>query len=152
MSRGFVAAVGLLIILLGGALLAMAGTLWFLGEESEKWPRVPAVVIESRIETAHDPEEVAYRFPVIRFRYEVGGEFLENAGISLAEGRFEEDEVELLMMKYPVGAEVEVSVPPGQPGGAVLEPGIPGNLWLPFAFGIIAALSGVVTLVVAFRL
>ena len=151
MSSGFIAAVGVLVMLLGGALLATAGLLWHLGNESENWPTVHGTVLESRMEVEHDPDGLAYHVPIIRFRYVVDGEMTESTRIRLAGGGLPEGEAEELVAKYPVGAMVTVFVPPGNPKGGVLEPGVPGNTWLPVVAGVAFLAFGVGLVIAAFR-
>jgi uncharacterized protein DUF3592 len=121
----------------GFALCALACGLILAGRlsirraaESEAWPAVDGVVIESTVAAKREGRQL-YR-PVVRYRYEVGGGRYEVGG-----GRYEGSRIQWaasagyrkytrarrILDSYRSGHAIKVHYDPKRPGIAVLKPG-----------------------------
>ena len=114
----------------GFALCALACWLILAGRpsiwraaESEAWPAVEGVVIESTV-TAQREGRQLYR-PVVRYRYEVGGERYEGSRIQWAgsAGYRKYTRARRILDSYRSGHAIKVHYDPKSPGVAVLKPG-----------------------------
>lgn len=103
---------------------------------SAKWPSTEGEIISSYVEEVMnaDPEggggvswhpRVSYRYSVVGREYT--SKNIEAANIGLGTSHQYAREV---VERYPMGAQVKVHYDPGNPGVAVLEPGIPNNIGL----------------------
>jgi hypothetical protein len=90
--------------------------------ESGGWPRARGEVLEARSAWSSSPRSGTAYWPVIRYRYAVGGTTFEADRVSFR-ARYARAEVERAIAEYPVGAAVAVRYRPGDPRTAVLEPG-----------------------------
>lgn len=119
----------------GFALCALACGLILAGRlsirrtaESETWPTVDGFVIESTVAARHEGKQV-YR-PVVRYRYEVGGERFEGSRIQWAAtaGYRKYTRARRMLDRYRSGSTIKVHYDPQRPGVAVLNPGRAGGL------------------------
>jgi hypothetical protein len=93
--------------------------------DSEKWPAVDGVVLESAVAARRDEGRQRFQ-PVIRYRYEVGGERYEGSRIRWAaapEDFRKYTRARKLLDRYRLGSTVKVHYDPRRPGVAVLLPG-----------------------------
>jgi hypothetical protein len=90
---------------------------------SRDWPSVPGVVIETAVAAGSDGRRQRFR-PVVRYRYEVGGERFEGSrirwGALLGFRKF--TRARRLLDGYAAGSRVAVYHHPLRPSLAVLEP------------------------------
>jgi hypothetical protein len=91
----------------------------------EIWPAVEGVVVESTVDAQRDGRQL-YR-PVVRYRYEVGGERFEGSRIQWAAsaGYRKYTRARKILDSYRPGRLVKVHYDPLRPGVAVLRPGRP---------------------------
>jgi hypothetical protein len=91
--------------------------------ESEGWPAVQGVVIESTVATKREGRQL-YR-PVVRYHYEVGGERYEGSRIQWAasSGYRKYTRPRRILDRYRSGQAIKVHNDPKRPGVAVLKPG-----------------------------
>jgi hypothetical protein len=122
----------LILPFLGGcALCALASGLIMVARhvlrrasESESWPSVEGYVVESAVAAVRDAGRQVYR-PVVRYRYEVGGERYEGSRIrwgALVEFR-KFTRARRLLDQYRSGSTIAVRYDPKRPGTAVLQSG-----------------------------
>ena len=114
----------------GFALCALACGLILAGRlsirraaESEAWPAVDGIVIESTVAAKREGRQ-RYR-PVVRYRYEVGGERYEGSRIQWAAsaGYRKYTRARRILDSYRSGHVIKVHYDPKRPGVAVLLPG-----------------------------
>ncbi len=114
----------------GFALCALASGLILVGRlsirraaESEAWPAVEGVVIESTVAARREGRQL-YR-PMVRYRYEVGGERYEGSRIQWAAsaGYRKYTRARRVLDGYRSGHAIKVHYDPKRPGVAVLKPG-----------------------------
>ena len=115
----------------GFALCALACGLILAGRlsirraaESEAWPAVEGVVIESTVAAQREGRQL-YR-PMVRYRYEVGGERYEGSRIQWAAasaGYRKYTRARRILDSYRSGHAIKVHYDPKRPGVAVLNPG-----------------------------
>ena len=91
--------------------------------ESEAWPAVEGVIIESTVAAQREGRQV-YR-PIVRYRYEVGGERYEGSRIqwAAAAGYRKYTRARRVLDSYRSGSTIKVHYDPQRPGVAVLKPG-----------------------------
>jgi hypothetical protein len=115
----------------GFALCALACGLILVGHvsirraaDSEKWPAVEGTVLDSAVAADRDGGRQRFQ-PVVRYRYEVGGERYEGSRIRWAasEGYRKYTRARRVLDKYRSGAAITVHYDPRRPGVAVLKPG-----------------------------
>lgn len=131
------------IILFGSICLAIAGLRFSsLFRKQYQWPRVPAVVTESKVGLSGDTFDA-----MVRFEYEWQGR--RYVGDTARSGTISfswRGPADRLRARYPVGAQVIAYVNARKPQHAVLEPG--GDKWmLPLVLStsaFMAAIAGVV--------
>jgi hypothetical protein len=119
---------------LGGMLLGLAiaavGAIfvWLMWASFQRarimdaWSAVPCLILESRLaeEILNPNTPVNYR-PVIRYRYEVGGQSLESSRIRRIETKSaRRPKMESLLAAFPPGSEATAWVNPSNPADAVL--------------------------------
>jgi hypothetical protein len=113
---------------------------------ARSWDKVEGIITVSRVDqpTAHSSDDRNDAKPIIRYRYQAGGQELEGDKIFVS-GTVITTRVlaAKLTGRYPVGAHVEVHVDPKQPTEALLEPAAAQNVAALVAFtmvfGVIAA-------------
>ena len=91
--------------------------------ESEAWPAADGIVIESTVAAKREGRQ-RYR-PVVRYRYEVGGERYEGSRIQWAAsgGYRKYTSARRILDSYRSGHAIKVHYDPKRPGVAVLKPG-----------------------------
>jgi uncharacterized protein DUF3592 len=121
------AVAAVLTVLVGGFILASRLSS-LRAAASEAWPKVEGVVIETAIETSRRGRQLYC--PVVRYRYEVGGERYEGSRIRLTadEGFRKYTRARKVLDSYRAGGTVAVHYDPSEPGVAVLQPSRPLGL------------------------
>ena len=96
---------------------------------SEQWPAVEGVIVESAVAASRDGGRQRY-LPVVRYRYEIGGERYESSRIQWAApaGFRKYTRARKILDDYRSGSVVKVHYDPQRPGMAVLRPGHPAIL------------------------
>jgi len=91
--------------------------------ESEAWPAVDGIIIESTVAAKREGRQL-YR-PMVRYRYEVGGECYEGSRIQSAAstGYRKYTRARRILDSYRSGHAIKVHYDPKRPGVAVLKPG-----------------------------
>jgi hypothetical protein len=93
--------------------------------QREAWPKVEGLVLESAVAAIRDSGRQLYR-PVIRYRYEVGGERYEGSRIkrsAVVEYR-KYSRARAMLDKYRSGQRVAVHYDPKRPALAALQPSL----------------------------
>jgi hypothetical protein len=92
--------------------------------ESEKWPAVEGVVLDSAVAARRDGGRQRFQ-PTVRYRYEIGGARYEGNRIRFAtsEGFRKYTRARRMLDRYRSGTPVRVHYDPRRPGVAVLLPG-----------------------------
>ena len=143
-------------------ILIIAGGLGFMayrGAQAAKaamtWPKVPGVVVESRIGEQRDTKpnetgqyEMNY-MPVVRYDYEVSG--VKHTGDHIGVGWVRKEysspaAAGRVLADYPLGKTIDVLVDPADAANAVLTPKATINMVLPIAL----AAVGIVVLFIPF--
>jgi hypothetical protein len=109
--------------LASGVILVARYSIW-RPSESEAWPKAEGLVLESAVSATRDSGRQLYR-PMIRYRYEVGGQRYEASRIrwhAVVEFR-KFSRARAMLDKYRSGSRVTVHYDPKRPGIAVLQPG-----------------------------
>jgi hypothetical protein len=89
---------------------------------SVAWPTVPGKVEQSKIETRQTARSGTFYRLALIYRYDVGGRDYEGDTVEFGPPRVtNQDLIERLAAKYPVGAPVTVHYDPDAPGDSVLE-------------------------------
>jgi hypothetical protein len=132
MDASFSTVPHLLLPFLGGfGLCALASGLILVGRtsirracQSEIWPKVEGVVLETAVAAIRQSGQQMYR-PVLRYRYEVGGARYEGGRIKWsATVEFRKfSRARAMLDKYRAGQKVLVHYDPKRPSVAVLQPG-----------------------------
>jgi len=105
--------------------LILAGRLTIRRDvDSEAWPVVDGVVLDSAIAADRDGGRQRFR-PVVRYRYEVAGQRYESSRIQWAakEGFRKYTRARRMLDRYRSGSAITVHYDPSRPGMAVLQPG-----------------------------
>jgi len=92
--------------------------------DSEKWPVVEGLVLESAVAAIRDQGRQLFR-PVVRYRYEIDGQRYEGSRIRWAayEGHRKYTRARRMLDQYRSGSAVKVHYDPQRPAVAVLQPG-----------------------------
>jgi hypothetical protein len=138
-------AAGIAVLLFGLTLLnlvRMRGRM----QAARSWDRVEGIITVSRVDqpAAHASDDRNDAKPIIRYRYQAGGQELESDKIFVGGPAITTRVLAAkLTGRYPVGAHVDVHVDPKQPTEALLEPAAAQNVAALVAFtmvfGVIAA-------------
>jgi hypothetical protein len=90
--------------------------------ESETWPAVDGTVLESTVAAQRDEGRQIYR-PVVRYRYEVGGERFEGSRIewAMSQGFRKYTRARRMLDGFRSGSTIKVHYDPRRPGVAVLR-------------------------------
>ena len=127
-------------VLLFGLMLFNLVRLWGRMRAARSWDKVEGIITVSRVDrpATHASDDQNDARPIIRYRYQVGGQELEGdkvfvGGISMTTGVL----AEKLAGRYPVGAHVDVHVDPKHPTEALLEPAAAQNVAALVAFTIV---------------
>lgn len=124
--------------------------LWHRARESERWPTVEAVILESQVKSGGKGSTK----PVIRFSYRVNGQYLEsdrvNVGWTLSAPS---DGAARTVQRFPVNARVRAAVDPADSTYCVLLSGIQNAHRFVLAVALfITVVNSVVTVVVLQRI
>ena len=101
-------------------------------QAAQNWPSTEGVVLTSEVRDAGGESGL---YPLVIYRYEVGGRVYKNSRIAVAVeyGRQSFESLEQLAARFPVGAQVKVYYNPQNPAEAALIKGDP-NSWTPSLF------------------
>jgi hypothetical protein len=113
-------------------------------QAAKNWQSVGGKIIRSEIRTVRkrdlEERETVRSAPAIAYEYNVGGKRYKGERISLAE-TLPESEIEAILARYPLGAQVTVYYDPADPRRAVLERDLPTDFGKGLA-GVFAFLGG----------
>ncbi len=125
-SRGAI----LLVLALASLVPCAALPQYLRAKSSAQWPRAEGVITSSQLVVGHFKQMKGYR-GVVQYRYQVRS--AEYSGSRLSFGRDHlavRDAWQKVIDAYPVGKTVDVYYDPKDPGFAILEPGLPGEMTL----------------------
>jgi hypothetical protein len=125
-SRGAI----LLALALATLLPCAALPKYLRAKSSVQWPQAKGVITSSHLVVGHFKQMKGYR-GVVQYRYQVGS--AEYSGSRFSFGRDHlavQDAWQKVLDAYPVGKTVDVYYDPRDPGFAILEPGLPGEMAL----------------------
>jgi len=116
-------------------------------QEARNWDKVEGVITVSRVDQPpeHFSDELNDATAIIRYRYRISGQDLENDQIAIGgQPMMTRVLAGKLVGRFPVGAHVDIHVDPKNPKQAVLEPAEQRNISaliaFTIAFGMIAAI------------
>lgn len=137
-----------LLILLGGAGMALCGRALYRQWSSRQWPQVPGTILNAAIE--HDAGNQRYGIAV-EYAYRVGGAALQGArlGFGPAPTFPSREAAASCLQAYRPGQTQPVFVDPRNPAQAVLHPGMSGWSLLPLAIACVPLYLGFSLLVKA---
>ncbi len=105
------------------------GSNFYLCLASLRWPKVPALITSSGLNTGTSNIGTWWA-PDVEYRYEVGGATYRGANIRyLMPSFYREEPATAVQAPYPPGLSIEVAYDPQNPGRSVLEPGVPAGMW-----------------------
>lgn len=104
-------------MLVGLAFVALALWLRSRAHESQFWPAVDGVVLESRVDDKH----LEFMKPILRYRYSVSGRQYVGQRVAFSGHGVSRAAIAALIAPYAVGAQVQVHYDPAQPSRAVLN-------------------------------
>ncbi len=113
---------GVLFVIVGVAMLALAIRGLRIGIASRKWPATGGEILESRVEEESDEGSIRY-VAKVKYRYCVGGREFTADEITFKAYAVDEKSAEATVARYPVGSRPQVHYDPRRPDHAVLEPG-----------------------------
>jgi hypothetical protein len=124
------------------------------GRASMGWSPAIGIVESSDVVAVKNPEGGSGFRPDIRYRYSVGGTTYHADVVSYTLRAFvvSRATAEKHVARYPVGSTVVVHHDPGQPGTAVLEPGVPPHGKGSQLIGAVFIALGIGALIAAIRL
>ena len=93
-----------------------------LSHESAEWPRVLGVVVETRAVWSSSPRSGRSYWPLVHYRYSVGGTTYVGDRVSFR-AKYGRADAEDAVARYPAGSVVSISYSPSVPQRSVLEPG-----------------------------
>jgi hypothetical protein len=109
----------------------------FKAKESALWPQVKGVITTSHLEVGYFKGMKGY-YGVIEYDYCVGKTCFHGTRVSFNRIHLAvEDAWQPVVGSYPVGKQVAVYYDPKNPGFAILEPGLHGEMHDTFILGII---------------
>ncbi|KJC54611.1 hypothetical protein UB31_02940 [Bradyrhizobium sp. LTSP849] len=132
-------AAGITVLLFGlmlFSLVRMRGRM----QAARSWDKVEGIITVSRVDqpAAHASDDQNDAKPIIRYRYQAGGQELESDNIFVGGPAIMTRVLAAkLTGRYPVGAHVDVHVDPKQPTEALLEPAAAQNVAALVAFTIV---------------
>ncbi len=135
------------IFLLAGILLSFFTINWVTdGLESKNWPAVEGTIISSEFISSRNSEDKPSYSAEIIYEYFINSEkYLSNSITSGSQSSSSSPRsAQGLVNKYNEGEKVKVYFNPEDPGKSLLEPGFHVTDALPFVFGIIFVLVGLV--------
>jgi hypothetical protein len=95
---------------------------------SSDWPSVQGQITSGRIQTTQRDGKNEY-MPTVRYSFTVEGRGYSGSRITASdEYQKNRGSAQDILARYPVGGQVEVFYNPADPGVAVLEKGMPGNV------------------------
>jgi hypothetical protein len=109
----------------------------FKAKGSALWPQVKGVITTSHLEVSYFKQMKGY-YGVIEYNYTVGEAHFHGTRLSFNRVHLAvEDAWQRIVDSYPVGKQVTVYYDPKNPGFAVLEPGLHGEMHDTFILAII---------------
>ncbi|MCB1028202.1 MAG: DUF3592 domain-containing protein [Microthrixaceae bacterium] len=141
--EGGVFAFGLLLLVVGGGLLAFGWSEAAKAKASTTWPTTPGIIMSSSVEVVPDSEGEDGHKPTVVYAYSVDGRPFQATLINFGSHNGADlDAVERTVARYPPGEVVDVAYDPADPGTAVLEPGNTGANWVMQLAGAACVLGG----------
>ncbi len=135
------------------AVLGVGFSIWGYGvmgkaRASLNWPVIQGTVVKSEVKTTSTSGESGYQyFANIRYRYkDKKKDYTSDKIIVGSYSSNSSKRAEKLTRQYKKGSNVNVYYNPERPDNAVLIPGGTILIYVPFGFGIIATISGILAL------
>ena len=106
------------------------GSAFYLSLVSLHWPKVPARIISSEIDTGRSNVGTWWA-PDVAYEYSLNGQEYRSTTIRyVMPPSYEKDEAQTVLAAYPLNAQTSAAYDPRDPARSVLEPGIPRMMWL----------------------
>ncbi len=137
---------GVVLMLIGLAVLSFGARQVLKARASEQWPSVPGVVTSAEMSvnssSGSDSSGPTYGAEVL-YEYEAEGEQRVGDRVEFGEvATGDPADAQSVLDRYPVGAEIAVFVNPEDPLDSVLEPGISASTFFLPVFGCVFAFVG----------
>lgn len=139
-GRWFLAALGLMLALIGLLFVWLMGRSFLRAREMRSWPEVPCVIISSEVEQrVHDPQSPREYRHSVSFGYEWQGTAHTGDHLTLRGSPWssKRELAEKRAAEFPAGTTTRCRVSPANPDFAVLKPDslAPGySIWFPGLF------------------
>jgi hypothetical protein len=128
--------IGLFFIFFSSFLIVIFIRGLILGRASRDWKKVKGVVTDAYIERRECESGTTY-YPKITYKYQIEGQNYEAHEWSYNVINGNEDEVQEIIDRHPVGHGIDVYYDPMKPSRAILDPGL--NSVYPYIIGFILA-------------
>jgi hypothetical protein len=135
---------GSLMLIVPGLAMVLVGLQHAARERaSPGWPTTGGVVQSSSIEERRGRGGPTYYYPIVSYRYEVGGITFTGHQISYSPTSYSDPQsAQADANRYPEGSTVQVHYSPGEPWESVLEPGPAEYPWiLPVVGGLLVVIG-----------
>lgn len=148
---------GIMLTILGIGISCWGYGIVKVARASLDWPIARGIVTLSEVRTTSSgttgyqhSADIRYEYRVMRDRdriYGADGKLFQSSKIVVGNYSGSESHARKLTRRFRKGSKVKVHYNHEQPGEAILVPGGTALVYVPFGFGIIATLSGIVALI-----
>ena len=124
--------------------VAIAFGVWLLqlSLRSTGWPVTEGVISSGEIRSRSGGKGGKTYSAAISYDYRVSGAAYTSTRLAYGVMDSTYPRAQAVLKRYPIGSKVEVHYAPGDPGEAVLEPGVHGGTWICFAVGAVFEVAG----------
>jgi len=140
----------IILIILGAGFCIWGWSIIANARVSRSWPCVDGTIMHASVRTTDsqsDGKSTRMYSADIQYRYEVNGKLYFCRKVSLGDHSSSSSSgMAKLVRKYPAGKRLPVYYNPAIPSEALLEPGVVFISYIPFAFGIISVVAGLLVL------
>jgi Protein of unknown function (DUF3592) len=136
LSPGLSAALAVIFILAGVALLFYAYYITNLSQASQSWPTAPGTILSSAIQQSQGPNNAINYSASVRYAYDVAGIDYTGNQVGFVEASSSDSSAaNSIVARYPAGQAVEVHYDAANPQNAVLETGSSSDFLALFIVG-----------------
>ena len=106
------------------------GNAFYFSMISLRWPKIPVRVISSAVSTGSSTLGTWWA-PDVQYEYQLSGRSYHSATIRyLMPPFYEREKAQAVLAAYPAERYTTAAYDPQDPARSVLEPGVPGNMWI----------------------
>lgn len=138
----------LIFVLIGGSVVFWGVNTFFKANQSEAWPFVDGIIVESEMEYHRSNEGSGTYHARILYDYTVGGVLYSGDQVAYGDyGSSDSSHARSIVNRYPKGQSVLVYYDPNQPEESVLERGIQAQIFFLPAFGLVFLIAGLIMMI-----